>query len=351
MLCKYGRDVWQSELWAPLYPQQSLRESGYAVPPSGVYCADFCMDTFAPPLFYEFATESCQLMTINECLRGTSSCHADAFCIEPPNGVGFECRCDDNFFVTASAGTGCIQSGIQFVFHVVGTVLGGAGALDYEQNFANILRARLELMRFFIDNSYVESPDTRARPGRALLQENAQERLLQLLVEGVARHNIEMLLAGITDANSLFQGRSLWRVTLRFPSDHVDISTFVSTTIFNEAGVWNSVFNSSSQYQIHTVSRCANDWDRECVGNQDCLEGASCLTARPNIDMQILSAGGVSAPISVWTRGQVCGIRRCAGLIQDAHSLQRPHCQRNECSLRFARQQPTQCRKHCHVEP
>jgi len=189
---------------------------------------------------------------------------------------------------------------------MVGTVLGGAGALDYEKNFANMVRTRLELMSFFVDNQYVVSPNARAQTGRRLLEEagaRARQELLELLLEGVVAHNIEMLVAGITDASSPFQGRSLWRVTVRFPSDHVDISTFVSTTIFAQPAVWESIFNSSTQYSMHTVSRCANDMERGCSDSEGCLDGADCVAGHPEIDMQILSTGGAASPIHVEASG------------------------------------------------
>jgi len=313
MLCRHGQDVWQSELWDPLYTQEfsiphpSPASGNYASPPSGVYCADFCTDTFVPPRYYEFV-HSCQPSPINECLRGTSNCHADAFCIEPPGGVGFECQCDERFFVTGARGTGCIHSGIQLVFNMVGTVLGGAGALDYEQNFANMVQARLDILSFFVDNHYVKtkSPSaTTPTEGQLLEGEEARARqeLVDLLLEGVFLHNIEMIQAAITDASSSFQGRSLWRVTVRFPSDHIDISTFVSTTIFTQAAVWESILNSSTQYSIHTGSRCANDMQRGCAGSEGCVDGDVCVAGYPEIDMQILSTGGAASPIQVEASG------------------------------------------------
>jgi len=105
-------------------------------------------------------------------------------------------------------------------------------------------------------------------------------------------------LDAIVDEGS-FLGRSLWRFNVRLPSDHVDLSTFMSTSIFIEESVWNNVFNNSMFYAIHTAGKCANNREKVCTENDNCLDMSTCITRRPNINMEIMATGGAAVPLQV----------------------------------------------------
>jgi len=91
-ICQY-QHKWQPEIWAAVYGNST---SNAGLPPAGYYCSRFCQETFTPPPGYEF-DRSCQPTPVNECIRGLTTCDSNAYCLEPPDGIGYACRCDPDF--------------------------------------------------------------------------------------------------------------------------------------------------------------------------------------------------------------------------------------------------------------
>ena len=118
-LCVQG-SLWRPENWAALYP------AGTVLPPGGYYCGQMCQMFPAPDGYRVEAT--CQLVGVNECQEGLSACAFNAYCedklpSETATGLGYVCRCDEQYFTTDSDGLGCALSGVE----VTAVVAGKAG--------------------------------------------------------------------------------------------------------------------------------------------------------------------------------------------------------------------------------
>ena len=96
-ICVQDANAWDPDYWwTTAYTGGNiLRES---LAPGGFYCKEFCADTFSPPKFYEFS-DNCTPTGRDECSRGESTCDVNAYCKEPADQVGFECECDEKYFV------------------------------------------------------------------------------------------------------------------------------------------------------------------------------------------------------------------------------------------------------------
>ena len=145
-ICKQDSIAWQPTLWASVYNRNST-----SLPPAGFYCADFCAETFEPPYGHEFAS-SCQPRPVDECIRGKTTCDTNAYCLEPANGIGYSCRCDPDFFVSAFHGHECQTSGIELVFNVTG----GVNTIESTDR-VNIVEARRILIARLLSLGYIDS--------------------------------------------------------------------------------------------------------------------------------------------------------------------------------------------------
>jgi len=84
-ICKQDTIAWQPGLWEAVYNRSSAQ-----LPPAGFYCATFCEETFEAPPGHEFKN-SCQPRPVDECIRGLTTCDKNAYCLEPPDGIGYSC--------------------------------------------------------------------------------------------------------------------------------------------------------------------------------------------------------------------------------------------------------------------
>jgi len=272
-ICRYEHQ-WQPDLWSVVYGNST---EPLLLPPAGYYCSTFCEATFRAPVGYEFKN-SCQPTTIDECIRGWTTCDANAYCLEPPDGIGYSCRCDADFFTSALAGTGCEQSGVELLVNMTGGFDGDAvDRTDMQQARATIITALFDLGYIKQDKSTTE-----------------------LVLEGVLDYPLEIVETNI--ASPAFAGRSLWRVVLRIPSDHVEMALFARGTFLQDYAAMAAIFPASAKYLLHSVQRCSNDGKRTCVATSDCLSGGVCVT-QPDATVRVLSAGGSTASLSLDASG------------------------------------------------
>ena len=272
-ICRYEHP-WQPDLWLNVYGNSS---GAPMLPAAGYYCGTFCAATFEPPAGYEFK-KSCQPTTIDECIRGLTTCDANAYCLEPPDGIGYSCRCDADFFASALAGTACEQSGVEVVVNMTGGFAGDA------VDRIIIQQAREKIITALFDLGYIKKDKSNT----------------QLVLEGVIDYPLEIIETNL--APPPFAGRSLWRIILRIPSGHTEMSLFAKGTFLQDYTAMAAIFPASANYLLHSVQRCSNDGKRMCLAASDCLSGGSCLR-QPDTSVRILSAGGSTAPLSVSASG------------------------------------------------
>ena len=273
-ICQY-ESMWQSELWEALYAN-STRDT--LLPPSGYYCKRFCRETFIAPPGYEFLND-CMPTPINECIRGLTTCDANAYCLEPLDGIGYSCHCDANFFVAGVAGTMCVKSGVELTVNVVGDIRTTAADFDTVDR-ENILEMRTVLVEKLFQLGYIKQDRSN----------------LALVLEGVADYAPELVQPTMTSPD--FAGRSMWRVILRIPYDHIDIALFSNGELFRQYELFSGIFTPSPQHQIHPVQLCTNDRQRTCIENVDCLLGGTCARM-PDVTIRFVTTGGSTSPLSL----------------------------------------------------
>jgi len=272
-ICRYEHK-WQPELWLKVYGNQT---SGVVLPPAGFYCSRFCEDTFAAPPGYEFKG-SCQPTAVNECIRGLTACDENAYCLQGAGGIGHSCRCDADFFVSGIGGTGCDQSGIELLVNVTGGLDGETVDRD------NIAIARQKIIAHLFELGYI----------------NKDKSNVDLVVEGALDYPLEIVESNIASVE--FSGRALWRIVLRIPSQHVDMSLFANGVFLQDYSAMAAVLPNAERYKLHSVMRCSNDGRRTCARNADCLSNGMCAT-QPDATVRILSAGGSTASLAVDASG------------------------------------------------
>jgi len=287
-ICKYDTP-WQPLLWSSIYHSVhntteffNNMDATMVLPPAGYYCNKFCEDTFVPPSGFEFS-KSCQPRPIDECIRGLTTCHENAYCLEPPDGIGYSCRCDENNFVLAAAGSKCSESGVEIVVNVTGRV--NSQAFTRPEMLLEIEQARLHLINAILQMNLVSDEST---PG--------------LLIEGVVDYPLEIIQNDIVE-QGVFQGRSLWRIILRIPSQHVNMQLLSNSNLFRDYLVLAAVFPDDSTCLLHSVQQCDNDRRRNCAQDSDCLNQGKCDLRAPDVSMRILSAGGSTAPLQISSSG------------------------------------------------
>jgi len=277
-ICQYG-SMWQPELWAAVYADGT---TDMVLPPSGYYCTRFCHETFIPPPGHEFLHD-CAPTPVNECIRGLTTCDSNAYCLEPEHGIGYSCRCDENFFVSAASGTGCVKSGVELVVNVTGGIRTSDVNFDTVDK-ANILQARNVLIEKLFELNYIKEDKSS----------------LALVLEGVLDYPLELVEPTMTSDE--FVGRSMWRIILRIPSEHIDVALFTSGALLHQYAVFSEIFTPSNKHLLHSAQQCSNDREQTCVQDQECLQGGSCAHW-PDAKIRLLSSGGNTAPLSLKASG------------------------------------------------
>jgi len=281
-ICVQSSPRWTPSNWTNEYGAIDLT----TLPPDAFYCDRFCVETFTPPKYYEF-DGTCMPTPVNECQKGLSTCDPNALCTEPSGGVGFECQCDQKYFVKEAMGVSCGTSGIEVKFTIGGMRVSQVPANENEDR-DNILAARLMFIDELIRTGYVNALSSPA-----------------LLLEGVETYPIDRISENVQDPESSIFGRSWWRIILRAPESHLDMAKMQQGLIFDDVSVWQGIFNDSSKYQVNTKGECTNDRARSCNPTapiSSCLNGAVCLL-KADFSYGILSAGGVSAPLQIGSSG------------------------------------------------
>ena len=275
--CDVSTDTWDPTLWTAAYANNV--EPNLVLPAAGFYCSSFCRETFVPPENYEF-TNSCTPVLIDKCARGMSTCAANAYCTQGSAQAGYSCRCNERSFVNMAGGTSCFSSGVQLIVRVVGQAYSTPNLVTDE---GNMLMARSKIMLALLNTSYLIA---------------SSEVLLQ---EGVVDYPVES--TGGAIVSGPFAGRSLWRVILRFPTNQVDMAAVATGAIFDSSVFWNSILSEAGVVEINTVQRCENDRRVTCSSDADCVGAATCVLDRPDIEMEIKSEGGATAPLQVTSAG------------------------------------------------
>jgi len=150
-ICVQSSPRWTPSNWSDAYGAIDLT----TLPPDAFYCDRFCVETFTPPKYYEF-DGTCMPTTVNECQKGLTTCDPNALCTEPSDGVGFECQCDQKYFVKDAMGVSCATSGIKVKFTLGGMRVSQV-AVDENEDRDNILAARLMFIDELIRTGYVNS--------------------------------------------------------------------------------------------------------------------------------------------------------------------------------------------------
>ena len=279
-ICEHETVAWDPDDWTSAYNAVDVP----SLAPAGYYCKKFCTDTFVPAKNYEFR-DSCTPTGRDECSRGESTCDPNAYCIEPLDMVGFQCECDERYFVSALNGVTCATSGVEVVFQIAGMRTTDAVATN-ATNLANMKLARRIFIDALFDQGYLTAQSSTG-----------------LLLEGVQHYPIDMVNAEVEVGPLL--GRSLWRIVLRAPDVHLNMAKMAAGSIFDDMATWSRLYNDTDKYLMNEVGQCANDRARTCngAGTTQCLNGAVCRTEQPDFTVRILSAGGATAPLSVGSSG------------------------------------------------
>ena len=285
-ICRQHEEAWDPDFWwttaysSGITPRASLA-------PAGFYCKRFCEQTFDPAQYYEFE-DSCVPRGKDECSRGESTCDINAYCTEPADKVGFDCECDEKYFVSKLNGVACAISGVEVVFLMGGsTVAAGDDAATDQANMANMVEARQKVIEALFAQGYLKDMSSVA-----------------LLLEGVKAYPIEMVKAVVEEPLSPLLGRSLWRIVLRAPDIHLDLSKMAGGSIFDNTATWQGLFADAAKYKINEVGVCSNDRARSCSeADVTCLNGGTCVADRADFTVRKLDAGGVTAALQVDSSG------------------------------------------------
>jgi hypothetical protein len=284
-------ELWQAELWRSMYDVNTEDNATVVfLPPSGYYCARFCKDKMTPPPGYEFK-DGCHPTAISHCLRGLTNCDANAFCLQTAGAApSYTCRCDPDFFVSASHGTACARSGIELLMNFTGS----ASVTENEARQAMIV-AREALIVQLLASGYVLSHKSN----------------VSLLLEGVLDYPVELVQPQMQ--SSLLAGRSMWRVVLRIPSQHTDTAKFAAGAFFKDFAGLSGLFV-SPDYEVHETFRCdGQQGARVCTMDSDCAHAITTnthtnastgiCTRVPDATVRLLTAGGHSSPLAVSASG------------------------------------------------
>jgi len=285
-ICLQHEEAWDPDFWwTTAYSSGNTSRASLA--PAGFYCKRFCEQTFDPAQYYEFGN-SCIPRGKDECSRGESTCDINAYCTEPSDNVGFDCECDEKYFVSKLNGVACAISGVEVVFLMGGSsVNAGDNAATNQTNMLNMIEARQKVIEVLFAQGYLKAMSNTA-----------------LLLEGVKAYPIEMVKAVVEEPLSPLLGRSLWRIVLRAPDIHIDMSKMTGGSIFDNTSTWQGLFADVAKYKINEVGVCSNDRARSCsVADVTCLNKGTCVADRADFAVRKLDAGGVTAGLHLDSSG------------------------------------------------
>lgn len=278
-ICTQGAE-WIPQDWQDLYTY------GTQLPPAGVYCTLMCK-MFPTPYGYK-VNDNCQLVDVNECNEGTAACSTNALCInklpsETATNLGYECRCDPNYFTTATGGLGCTMSGVE-----IQVVM--AGQANFDDTMMDAERAQMAAVReAFID---------------LLIAQNYTTTTREVLLEGVVDYDVELVSAS---GGTLYPGRALWNFKVRISSTQTNLQLISTGTLWRDNTLLETVLSDSGQnvsmYLMHERQKCANDHQRDCTSDAECLDGATCLQSVPDISINILTSGGTEDAVEIGSSG------------------------------------------------
>ena len=244
---------------------------------------------FPPDTHFEFK-DSCVQTPLDECVAGLSECDENAFCIEPPNGIGYSCECDLNYFVGQHNGSLCYESGVEIIVNITAATAG-----DATSDRAMMVVLRRNIMQILIDDSYIHTGTAYPFVDIALLEEG---------VKGyVVDEDTILQTAGV------FTGRKIWRIVIRVATKYVDLQKISKTLVFNNYTDFTTklatldsynVAGESPMYIVHSMKQCSNDKSRSCTQDSNCINGGVC-TEKPDFSVKVMTSGGSTEPLAVST--------------------------------------------------
>jgi len=289
---------WAPAQWIPTYSTNSPAVTLDMLPGVGFYARRFCERTFPAAVFYEF-NNSCIPTGRDECSRGESDCDRNAYCTEPADGVGYECECDEKYFVSGLHGRLCALDGVEVQLTLGGPIGLDAtvGSASFDAGLALITRARLTLMSRLLLSNFSHG---------AYLNDLSSE---ELLLEGVRRYPIALKQNTVTEPGPMFN-RAVWTIVLRAPDMHLNMTNMaIAGNMFDHIQLWPSMFyeldgNNQPVLLVNSVGQCSNDRRRTCsAADATCLAGAVCDEVSPDFLMTKLTGGGSAAPLLVASSG------------------------------------------------
>ena len=281
-MCAMGV-LWTPENWVNRY-------AGAELPRRGYYCGSFC-DTFPVPAGYAF-DHNCGLVDVDECHTGAVVCDYNAYCenglVEnTPDARGYTCRCDDTFFATAVDGLGCASAGVEIVVVV-------AGKKMFDENESPLPdRAVIEAVRTTLSAAIIAEGYTKPTTSAAVL------------AEAVLDYAVELI--GVSSEPD-FSGRALWQLKVRVASIHTEYAAIGAGTMFRDFARMNALLSDTSStdndaHKMHTLARCANDYERVCAIDADCLDAGTCRLDVPNVHWESVEGVHATSAIKVASSG------------------------------------------------
>lgn len=285
-ICPMSTLPFQPSLWTGVFSE------GDVIAPEGFYCSSFC-NTFGDPRGWEMkSTSNCQFEDIDECVRGETLCDFNAICVNRAvqvytgnEGDGYSCRCDADYFVSNLDGMGCSPNGVDLVVTVAGQK-NFDPAEDPPADFAVMQTLRSSFIEHLVNRSYATVSSA-------------------VLLEGCIDY--PPVLDSIS-ADGVFATRGLWKLHVRIPTSAVNLLALSQGEMLYSYTDIGNIFDDSTTtendaHRVHTRDYCKNDRNRQCQQDSDCLADQPCMFGMPDIDIEVLTAGGSLAPIEVEASG------------------------------------------------
>jgi hypothetical protein len=177
---------------------------------------------------------------------------------------------------------------VEVVFLMGGSLVSaGDNAATNQNNMVNMMQARQKVVEVLFAQGYLKETSSTA-----------------LVLVGVKAYPIEMVKAVVEEPLSPLLGRSLWRIVLRVPDIHTDLSNMAAGTIFDNTTTWQRLFADTAKYKINEVGVCSNDRARSCsMADVACLNKGTCVSDRADFTVRKLDAGGVTAGLQLDSSG------------------------------------------------